>query len=270
MENYSGQTLIVADGPDLGASYPLQGTIVTLGRATDNHIVLDSGNISRHHALIRLSAGEATIEDLGSTNGTWVNDRQIFEPQPLVRGDIIRLADYVTYRYVVARYADSTSRMDPDSQRQPIEPRVQEPGYGQPPVASYGQPPVASYGQPPVASYGQPPVANYDQPPARAYDRSDYVEPPLPPPPVLPQEQASASRAPHWGARSPAAAAQRSEPVEKKQPTWLYVVIGLLIILLCLCVASAVYIWFAPREFWDWLFNLFSIPLPDARLIILG
>ena len=234
MENYSGQTLIVAEGPNQGASYPLQGTSVTLGRATDNHIVLDSGNISRHHALIRLSAGRATIEDLGSTNGTWVNDHRIFEPQLLMRGDIIRLADYVTYRYAVAPHADSTSRMEPDKQGQPV----------------------------PEVDYGQPPV--------RPYERSDYVEPLMPPPPASPGVEASPASLPNWGEPPPAARAPRSEPAEKKQPTWLYVVVGLLIILLCLCVASAVYIWFAPREFWDWLFNLFSLPLPDASLIGLG
>ena len=46
-----------------------------LGRDPDVEIFLNSPGVSRRHALIKISAGRATIEDLGSKNGTFVGDR---------------------------------------------------------------------------------------------------------------------------------------------------------------------------------------------------
>jgi hypothetical protein len=230
MESYRRQSLFVAEGPDQGASYPLQGTVVTLGRATDNSIVLDSSNISRHHAQIRLSATGATIEDLGSTNGTWVNNQRLFDPQPLMPGDVIRLADYITFRYTVGQQLDGTAKMDPGSQ----EPRTQVAGQ----------------------------AFDFHQPPARVYEDSNYVEPYVPVPPASPSYP-SPLQSPHvpMGGPLPQRVAEPEQPAEEQRPRWVYVLIGLLVLLLCLCVGTAVYIWFAPREFWDWLFNLFSLTL---------
>ena len=83
MENQTQHALIVAQGPNEGKRYVLQGLLCTLGRASDNTIVLDSSRVSRHHAQIRLLPTGTLVEDLGSTNGTWVNERRISEPTPL-------------------------------------------------------------------------------------------------------------------------------------------------------------------------------------------
>lgn len=61
-----------------------------LGRGSDCEVVMDEPAVSKHHAQVRF-AGRATIEDLGSTNGTYVNGRRIAEPTPLRRGDRIAL-----------------------------------------------------------------------------------------------------------------------------------------------------------------------------------
>ena len=60
-----------------------------------------AGSVSRRHALIRLSGDKPTIEDLGSTNGTWVNENQleVGKPHPLRTGDLLRLGQQFVFVY---------------------------------------------------------------------------------------------------------------------------------------------------------------------------
>lgn len=60
-----------------------------LGRDPDAEILLASPGVSRRHALIRVAEGRATIEDLGSKNGTVVGDRRVDGLTPLEDGDVI-------------------------------------------------------------------------------------------------------------------------------------------------------------------------------------
>ena len=70
-----------------------------VGRAPDAAIWIDAPGVSRHHARIRLEAGGAALEDLGSKNGTYVGGRRITAPAALVDGDQIRLGSVVvTFR----------------------------------------------------------------------------------------------------------------------------------------------------------------------------
>jgi DNA-binding winged helix-turn-helix (wHTH) protein len=60
-----------------------------LGRDPDVEIYLNSPGVSRRHALIKIAAGLATIEDLGSKNGTFVADERVDGSRSLADGDII-------------------------------------------------------------------------------------------------------------------------------------------------------------------------------------
>ena len=60
-----------------------------LGRDPDVEIYLNSPGVSRRHALIKIAAGRATIEDLGSKNGTFVGDQRVDGARSLGDGDII-------------------------------------------------------------------------------------------------------------------------------------------------------------------------------------
>ena len=60
-----------------------------IGRDPDVEIFLNSAGVSRRHARIRISAGGATIEDLGSKNGTFVGDQRVESSRTLGDGDII-------------------------------------------------------------------------------------------------------------------------------------------------------------------------------------
>lgn len=65
----------------------------TIGRRPYNDIVIDNLAVSGEHAVIHLNGGAATLEDLGSTNGTYVNGKAI-KKQALVHDDTIEIGKY--------------------------------------------------------------------------------------------------------------------------------------------------------------------------------
>jgi FHA domain len=80
-----------APGHESGTAYDLSGG-ATLGRG-DVEIRLEDPFASSHHARIARQGHVLVIEDLGSTNGTYLNDEQLSGPQPLRPGDRIRIGD---------------------------------------------------------------------------------------------------------------------------------------------------------------------------------
>ena len=74
--------LVIIDGPLAGSSVPLNGEAITMGRSASNTVVLDDEFVSSHHARVYPDAasGQWVIEDLGSTNGTIVNDQRLAVP----------------------------------------------------------------------------------------------------------------------------------------------------------------------------------------------
>jgi DNA-binding winged helix-turn-helix (wHTH) protein len=75
-----------------------------LGRDPDLELFFDSPSVSRRHAVIRIAGDEATVEDLGSKNGTFVGDRRLDSSSRLSDGDVIRLGSVVmTFKIVRAR-----------------------------------------------------------------------------------------------------------------------------------------------------------------------
>lgn len=66
---------------------------VTLGRRPYNDIVIDHLAVSGEHALVQLLGSETFIEDLGSTNGTYINGKTV-KKQLLKNGDVIEIGKY--------------------------------------------------------------------------------------------------------------------------------------------------------------------------------
>jgi diguanylate cyclase (GGDEF)-like protein len=84
--------LVVLYGPDLGKKYVLQGEAsYAIGRDEKNFILVDLDNVSRRHAEIFLRDGNFFVTDLGSTNGTYLNDEEIHEIEPLRSGDLVKI-----------------------------------------------------------------------------------------------------------------------------------------------------------------------------------
>lgn len=88
--------LVVSEGTLTGTTVALQGQTITLGRAHDSTIVLDDDYASSKHARIYPDRdGQWIVEDLGSTNGTYLDRARLTTPQPIPLGAPIRIGKTV-------------------------------------------------------------------------------------------------------------------------------------------------------------------------------
>ena len=86
-----------------------------LGREKGVRVWIDDPGVSRHHARIRIGAGRATLEDLDSKNGTFVNGRAVASATPLADGDLLQIGRAeMTFRQLTPSGSTQTvSRMKP-------------------------------------------------------------------------------------------------------------------------------------------------------------
>ena len=89
-------TITIVKGPMSGETFELEGNEISLGRDPKNGVFLNDMTVSRRHACINLAnirSGFATIEDLGSLNGTWV-DGAIVNKAMLKDGSTIQIGTF--------------------------------------------------------------------------------------------------------------------------------------------------------------------------------
>ena len=98
LPNKPGQDCLVViystDSRQLGKRHVLGSQPVSLGRGSDNTIVLENDSVSRRHCRIEKRGRQYHIQDLSSTNGTYVNDELITDYQ-LRRGDQVKVGDTI-------------------------------------------------------------------------------------------------------------------------------------------------------------------------------
>jgi len=85
---------IVAPAELKGRSYPL-GDEITVGRAAGCQVTIDDTYASQLHARVFQREGQVFVEDLGSTNGTYLNRRKVTGPMQLQRGDKLQIGNTV-------------------------------------------------------------------------------------------------------------------------------------------------------------------------------
>jgi pSer/pThr/pTyr-binding forkhead associated (FHA) protein len=89
------RTLAVTAGPLSGTTLPLTEAAITVGRAADNTMVLDDDYASSHHARLRPYDGGWVVEDLGSTNGTFLDKAKVVAPTPVPIGVPVKIGKTV-------------------------------------------------------------------------------------------------------------------------------------------------------------------------------
>lgn len=86
-----GTRLVVTEGSLAGTVVPLGATPITIGRAPDSTLVLDDDYASTNHCRVYSAGGEWVVEDLNSTNGTWLDRTRITRPTVLPLGVPLRV-----------------------------------------------------------------------------------------------------------------------------------------------------------------------------------
>jgi len=84
------KTLTVTHGNQAGLQLPL-GEVLLIGRASDCQLILEDDYVSTRHARLSRVGDSYQVEDLGSTNGTFVNNQRISAPTPFGIGDVLRI-----------------------------------------------------------------------------------------------------------------------------------------------------------------------------------
>lgn len=87
--------LVQIYGKNIGRKYTLDRVQLTIGRGPDNAIMVEMDNVSRAHCKIYGGSGGHYVEDMGSTNGTFVNDEELMERRRLANGDFIKIGGVI-------------------------------------------------------------------------------------------------------------------------------------------------------------------------------
>lgn len=90
-QKVKGSKIVVIEGPLNGTIIPLGDVQITIGRAPDSTLIIDDDYASSRHARIYPSEGSWVVEDLGSTNGTWIDRTRITSPTVLPVGAPLRV-----------------------------------------------------------------------------------------------------------------------------------------------------------------------------------
>lgn len=190
MQGSGSFRLIVRRGPQPNQVYELTQDIITIGRDATNEISINDPEVSRHHCRFTRAAGGFTIEDLGSTNGTFINGQRVTGARPLTSGVQIGLGETVVLHYESAAMSAGSPYPGPGPSATIPGPAQQ--GYGAP-QAPYGAQ-QAPYGQQPPYAQQQPYAGQQPQ------QQGGYGAPPPPPPPDYVYQQQDEYYTPGGGA----------------------------------------------------------------------
>jgi predicted component of type VI protein secretion system len=90
---------VMRSGPTPGATFALEGDQLLIGRDSSSAVAINDAEISRKHARLTFQGGKYVIEDLGSTNGTFVNGQRLVSAVVLKTGDVVSFGEQIVLMY---------------------------------------------------------------------------------------------------------------------------------------------------------------------------
>ena len=90
---------VMRSGPTPGVVFPLEGDQLIIGRDAVNAVAINDAEVSRKHARLTFQGGKYVLEDLGSTNGTFVNGQRLVSSTVLKPGDVVSLGEQIVLMY---------------------------------------------------------------------------------------------------------------------------------------------------------------------------
>ena len=127
--------LIMRSGPTPGAAFALEGDQMTIGRDSTNEIVINDAEVSRRHARLTFQGGKYVLEDLGSTNGTFVNGQRLAGPRVLKPGEVVSFGEQIVLVFEAANIDPGATMVSQRAAAVPASPRPMTPP--PPPPAQY-------------------------------------------------------------------------------------------------------------------------------------
>ncbi len=85
---------LVSRGPKAGSRYQLDPGVTTMGRHPESTIFFDDITVSRRHAEAEFDGRRVQVRDVGSLNGTYVNQQPLDEPRELADGDVLQIGKF--------------------------------------------------------------------------------------------------------------------------------------------------------------------------------
>lgn len=203
--------LIIQTGISTGTEFPLEKTELFIGRDLSNDIVINDPEVSRRHARLVLTGNTYAIEDLGSTNGTFLRGQRLTAPVVLTPGEVITFGEnmQLLYEFVF---------VDPDATVAAF--RRPAPGSEQPATSQ----PAPTPAVPPVTPVPQPFIAQ-SAPPTPPAEKVPQVQ--IPPQPVVPG---------YAPIQPPEPVMEPPAPMKKKRSGWLVALLVVIGILLVFCL----------------------------------
>ena len=220
--------LVMRSGPVVGKVFPLEAQEISIGRESTNMLVINDSQISRRHARLELRGSTYVIQDLGSTNGTFVNGTRISGTQVLNPGDTVTFGEGIVLAYESAMDLNATllASMPPQGAVQPPAPApTPAPVFRPNPTPTPTPAPVPTFRPTPTPA----PVYS-DKVPAGPVPPTPSPAPAFRPVPVPAPAPLYSGKVPAGPVQMPPAAA----PGRKKFPVWIIIVIILLVII-CAC-----------------------------------
>lgn len=207
--------LTIQTGSNPAESYLLSGNEISIGRDATNQIVINDTEVSRRHARLILQGDTYLFQDLGSTNGSFVNAKRLMGPRLLHSGEVITLGQSVKLVYEVVQ---------PD-----LDATVMTPVAG-PPATITSAPPVSRIETPPASPAYQAPKKMQAGPVQAVPVRSTSV---TPPPPIYGES-----------AQAPVEAypSTSEEPGQGNNLRWIIAGCGVVALFACLAL-SAFFFW---------------------------
>jgi predicted component of type VI protein secretion system len=189
--------ITMRSGPVPGKTFPLKDES-SLGRDLANDIVISDAEVSRRHARFYMREENVYIEDLGSTNGSFLNGERIATPQQLRKGDVITFGESVVMVFEkITQDADVTLITPPVT-------HAPEPVY---PPPTYQPPYEPETYQPPAQ-----PAPYYQPEPLRPTYEEESAEP------ILPE--------------------RRRKPKRDGLPTWMIILIVAIVVIVCVIAVT--------------------------------
>ena len=154
--------LIMRTGPTPGATFTLEGDQLNIGRDSSNEITINDAEVSRRHARLTFQGGKYVLEDLGSTNGTFVNGQRLAGPRVLKAGEVVSFGEQIVLVFEVTTSDPGATMVSP---RAAAVPSISRPVTPPPP------PPTDYVGSVPAS----PPPSSASVPPSTPAKRTNIL-----------------------------------------------------------------------------------------------